>query len=179
MLAVFPLEVARAVQDRNNFDNLLDSRLVEINARASQPAKLKLLGTASPDDLKYVTDRIGDFDADNRAGMERLHSTASLQFATDGQSGWAYLQGGAGGPLRVKAGVIRARSPKRGSDPPPPRSSVLAVHARIGDGTVTATVRSGLVLRGANGDDVSRVGGRPRPCSWADGRARPQATVQQ
>jgi len=83
MLAVFPLEVARAVQDRNNFDNLLEVILDLGRNRSARftTGEVELLQEAvTHDDLKYVTDRIGDFDADNRAGMERtLHRISSIR----------------------------------------------------------------------------------------------------
>ena len=83
MLAVFPLEVARAVQDRNNFDNLLEV-ILDLGRNPSArftTGEVELLPEAvTHDDLKYVTDRIGDFDADNRAGMERtLHRISSIR----------------------------------------------------------------------------------------------------
>ena len=83
MLAVFPLEVARAVQDRNNFDNLLEV-ILDLGRNPSArftTGEVELLQEAvTHDDLKYVTDRIGDFDADNRAGMERtLHRISSIR----------------------------------------------------------------------------------------------------
>ena len=83
MLAVFPLEVARAVQDRNNFDNLLEVILDlgrNPSARFTTGEVELLQEPVTHDDLKYVTDRIGDFDADNRAGMERtLHRISSIR----------------------------------------------------------------------------------------------------
>lgn len=83
MLAVFPLEVARAVQSRDNFDNLLEV-ILDLGRNPSArftTGEVELLQVpVTHDDLKYVTDRIGDFDADNRAGMERtLHRISAIR----------------------------------------------------------------------------------------------------
>ncbi len=83
MLAVFPPEVAQAVQSRDNFDNLLEV-ILDLGRNPSArftTGELELLDEpVTQDDLKYVTDRIGDFDADNRAGMERtLHRISAIR----------------------------------------------------------------------------------------------------
>jgi len=83
MLAVFPLEVARAVQSRDNFDNLLEV-ILDLGRSPSArftSGEVELLDEpVTHDDLKYVTDRIGDFDADNRAGLERtLHRISAIR----------------------------------------------------------------------------------------------------
>jgi len=83
MLAVFPLEVARAVQSRDNFDNLLEV-ILDLGRNPSArftTGEVELLDSpVTHDDLRYVTDRIGDFDADNRAGMERtLHRISAIR----------------------------------------------------------------------------------------------------
>ena len=83
MLAVFPPEVAQAVQSRDNFDNLLEVILDlgrNPSARFTSGEVELLQEPVTHDDLKYVTDRIGDFDADNRAGMERtLHRISAIR----------------------------------------------------------------------------------------------------
>ena len=83
MLAVFPPEVAQAVQSRDNFDNLLEVILDlgrNSSARFTSGEVELLQEPVTHDDLKYVTDRIGDFDADNRAGMERtLHRISAIR----------------------------------------------------------------------------------------------------
>ena len=83
MLAVFPPEVAQAVQSRDNFDNLLEV-ILDLGRNSSArftSGEVELLDEpVTHDDLKYVTDRIGDFDADNRAGMERtLHRISAIR----------------------------------------------------------------------------------------------------
>ncbi len=83
MLAVFPPEVAQAVQSRDNFDNLLEV-ILDLGRNPSArftTGEVELLDEpVTHDDLKYVTDRIGDFDADNRAGMERtLHRISAIR----------------------------------------------------------------------------------------------------
>ena len=83
MLSVLPPEIARAVQSRDNFDNLLEvildlgriptARFVDAEVPLSEQNVTQF-------DLDYVTDRIGDFDADNRAGMERtLHRISAIR----------------------------------------------------------------------------------------------------
>jgi stage III sporulation protein SpoIIIAA len=83
MLSVLPPEIARAVQSRDNFDNLLEvildlgriptARFVDAEVPLSEQYVTQY-------DLDYVTDRIGDFDADNRAGMERtLHRISAIR----------------------------------------------------------------------------------------------------
>ena len=83
MLAVFPPEVAQAVQSRDNFDNLLEV-ILDLGRNPSArftTGEVELLDEpVTHDDLKYVTDRIGDFDADNRAGLERtLHRISAIR----------------------------------------------------------------------------------------------------
>ena len=83
MLAVFPPEVAQAVQSRDNFDNLLEV-ILDLGRNPSArftTGEVELFDEpVTHDDLKYVTDRIGDFDADNRAGMERtLHRISAIR----------------------------------------------------------------------------------------------------
>ena len=83
MLAVFPPEVASAVQSRDNFDNLLEV-ILDLGRNPSArftTGEVELLDNpVTHDDLKYVTDRIGEFDADNRAGMERtLHRISAIR----------------------------------------------------------------------------------------------------
>jgi len=83
MLAVFPPEVAQAVQSRDNFDNLLEV-ILDLGRNPSArftTGEVELLDEpVTQEDLEYVTDRIGDFDADNRAGMERtLHRISAIR----------------------------------------------------------------------------------------------------
>lgn len=83
MLAVFPPEVAQAVQSRDNFDSLLEV-ILDLGRNPSArfiTGEVELLDKpVTQEDLKYVTDRISDFDADNRAGMERtLHRISAIR----------------------------------------------------------------------------------------------------
>ncbi|HNW95586.1 MAG TPA: R3H domain-containing nucleic acid-binding protein [Anaerolineaceae bacterium] len=83
MLSVLPPDIARAVQSRDNFDNLLEvildlgrlptARFVDEEVPLSTQ-------NVTQADIDYVTTRIGDFDADNRAGMERtLHRISAIR----------------------------------------------------------------------------------------------------
>jgi len=83
MLAIFPLEVSRAVQSKDNFDDLLEV-ILDLGRNPSArftTGEVELLDKPiTQEDLKYVTDRISDFDADNRAGMERtLHRISAIR----------------------------------------------------------------------------------------------------
>ncbi len=83
LLDVLPPEVARAVQQANNSDNLLEivldlgrvpmARFVQGEVQLS-PEEV------TPADLDWVVSRIGEFDADNRAGLERtLHRISAIR----------------------------------------------------------------------------------------------------
>jgi stage III sporulation protein SpoIIIAA len=83
LLDVLPPEIAAAVQDVNDSDNFLEvildlgrvptarfvDREVVLNEREVGPA-----------DIDYVVERIGEFDTDNRAGLERtLHRISAIR----------------------------------------------------------------------------------------------------
>lgn len=83
MLNVFPHEIAAAVTEKNHFDDLLEvildlgriptARFVDYEA----PLLERLVEEA---DIHHVISRISDFDADNRAGMERtLHRISAIR----------------------------------------------------------------------------------------------------
>ncbi len=83
MLSVLPPDIASAVQSRDNFDNLLEvildlgrlptARFVDEEVPLSTQ-------NVTQSDIDYVTERIGTFDADNRAGMERtLHRISAIR----------------------------------------------------------------------------------------------------
>jgi len=83
MLSVLPPDIASAVQSRDNFDNLLEvildlgrlptARFVDEEVPLSAQ-------NVTQSDIDYVTERIGTFDADNRAGMERtLHRISAIR----------------------------------------------------------------------------------------------------
>ncbi|MBN2386351.1 MAG: AAA family ATPase [Anaerolineales bacterium] len=83
LLGVMPPEVAKAVQKANDSDNLLEvildlgrvptARFVdrEIILREVEVTRIE---------IDHVTERIGEFDADNRAGLERtLHRISAIR----------------------------------------------------------------------------------------------------
>jgi stage III sporulation protein SpoIIIAA len=83
LLDVLPPAVARAVQKANNSDNLIEivldlgripmARFVDGEMRLSEVEVART-------DIDYVVDRIGEFDADNRAGLERtLHRISAIR----------------------------------------------------------------------------------------------------
>lgn len=83
MLNVFPEEIAQAVMSANHFDDLLEVilDLGRVPSARFVDKEVKLLDrVVSQEDLDYVVSRIGDFDADNRAGMERtLHRISAIR----------------------------------------------------------------------------------------------------
>jgi stage III sporulation protein SpoIIIAA len=83
LLDVLPLDIRHSVEKANNSDNLLEiildlgrlptSRFVEeeINIRENEVTRAE---------IDYVDERIGEFDADNRAGIERtLHRISAIR----------------------------------------------------------------------------------------------------
>jgi stage III sporulation protein SpoIIIAA len=83
MLDVLPSEITRAVKAANDSDNLLEvildlgrlptARFVEREVVLSQTE-------ITHEDIDFVVKRIGEFDADNRAGMERtLHRISAIR----------------------------------------------------------------------------------------------------
>ena len=83
LLDVLPLDIRHSVEKSNNSDNLLEiildlgripsSRFVEgeINIRENEVTRAE---------IDYVDERIGEFDADNRAGIERtLHRISAIR----------------------------------------------------------------------------------------------------
>jgi len=83
LLSVLPPDIAKAVQRANNSDNLLEiildlgrlpvARFVNSEVELSEHE-------VTHEDLELVTSRIGDFDADNRAGLERtLHRISAIR----------------------------------------------------------------------------------------------------
>ncbi|MDD3948916.1 MAG: AAA family ATPase, partial [Anaerolineaceae bacterium] len=83
MLNVFPEEIAQAVGKANHFDNLLEIilDLGRVPKARFVDEEVKLLErVVTHADIEHVVDRIGDFDADNRAGLERtLHRISALR----------------------------------------------------------------------------------------------------
>ena len=83
LLEVLPPQVAQAVVEQNNSDNLLEivldlgripvARFVQGEGRLSEQE-------ITHEDINYVVSRVGDFDADNRAGLERtLHRISAIR----------------------------------------------------------------------------------------------------
>ena len=83
LLGVLPPRISDAVVKANNSDNLLEvvmdlgrlpqARFVDGEVTLSQDE-------VSHEDIRYVVERIGDFDADNRAGLERtLHRISGIR----------------------------------------------------------------------------------------------------
>ena len=83
MLDVFPEEIAQAVKKADHFDNLLEVilDLGRVPTARFVDGEVALLDRAvSQKDILHVVKRIGDFDADNRAGMERtLHRISAIR----------------------------------------------------------------------------------------------------
>lgn len=83
LLEVLPPQVAQAVVEQNNSDNLLEivldlgripvARFVQGEGRLSEKE-------ITHEDINFVVSRVGDFDADNRAGLERtLHRISAIR----------------------------------------------------------------------------------------------------
>ncbi len=83
LLNVLPPQVAEAVTHFNNSDNLLEI-ILDLGrfptARFTDSEKVLIQTEASHDEINYIVERIGDFDADNRAGLERtLHRISAIR----------------------------------------------------------------------------------------------------
>ena len=83
LLEVLPPEITRAVREANDSDNLLEVILdlgrVPTARFVDREVVLSDVEIGSID-IDYVVERIGDFDADNRAGMERtLHRISAIR----------------------------------------------------------------------------------------------------
>ena len=83
MLKVFPEEIAEAVDRTDHFDDLLEVvlDLGRIPTARFVDGEVKLLDRmVDHNDINYVVSRIGEFDADNRAGMEStLHRISAIR----------------------------------------------------------------------------------------------------
>jgi len=83
LLTVLPPVIARAVDEANNSDNLLEiildlGRLPKARFVADEVELSKV--EVTPADISHVVERIGEFDADNRAGLERtLHRISAIR----------------------------------------------------------------------------------------------------
>jgi stage III sporulation protein SpoIIIAA len=84
LLGVLPPAVAEAVSAANNSDNLLEV-ILDLGriptARFTNDEELELSKVeVRHADIDYVVERVGEFDADNRAGLERtLHRIAAIR----------------------------------------------------------------------------------------------------
>jgi stage III sporulation protein SpoIIIAA len=83
LLGVLPPSVAAAVTQANNSDNLLEI-ILDLGRLPTARFVDRELGLSqievSHDDINYVVERIGEFDADNRAGLERtLHRISAIR----------------------------------------------------------------------------------------------------
>lgn len=83
LLDVLPAHISQAVQAANNSDNL-----IEIVLDLGRPPLARFVdreiqlveSETTHDDINNVVDKIGDFDADNRAGLERtLHRISAIR----------------------------------------------------------------------------------------------------
>ncbi|NLE84695.1 MAG: AAA family ATPase [Chloroflexi bacterium] len=83
MLNVFPEEIAKSVAEANHFDDLLEVILDLGRAPTARfvDGEVTLLErVVDQNDINHVVNRIGEFDADNRAGMERtLHRISAIR----------------------------------------------------------------------------------------------------
>jgi stage III sporulation protein SpoIIIAA len=84
LLGILPQAIAKAVSAANNSDNLLEV-ILDLGrvptARFTNDEELVLNDVeVDHEQIEYVVERVGDFDADNRAGLERtLHRIAAIR----------------------------------------------------------------------------------------------------
>ncbi|MEW6715970.1 MAG: R3H domain-containing nucleic acid-binding protein [Chloroflexota bacterium] len=83
LLSVLPQDIKQAVEKLNDNDNLLEV-ILDLGriptARFTHSEVVLRDIEVSREDIDYVTERIGEFDADNRAGLERtLHRIAAIR----------------------------------------------------------------------------------------------------
>ena len=83
LLDVLPPEISRAVTKNGDEENLLEI-ILDLGrmptARYVEREIVLIEREVSQDELAFVVERIGDFDADNRAGLERtLHRIAAIR----------------------------------------------------------------------------------------------------
>ncbi|MGD2026817.1 MAG: R3H domain-containing nucleic acid-binding protein [Anaerolineales bacterium] len=83
LLEVLPEDISKSVKDKNNSDDLLE---VILDLGRVPTARLVMDEIVLQDrevsraDIDYVVERLGDFDADNRAGLERtLHRISAIR----------------------------------------------------------------------------------------------------
>jgi stage III sporulation protein SpoIIIAA len=83
LMAVLPVRIVESVKKANNSDNLLEIVLdlgrLPIARFVDKELELSKEEVARPD-IDFVVSRIGEFDADNRAGLERtLHRISAIR----------------------------------------------------------------------------------------------------
>lgn len=83
LMAVLPEEIAQAVKKQNNSADLLEV-ILDLGrvptARLVYEEIVLLDSEVTRVDIDYVVERLGDFDADNRAGLERtLHRISAIR----------------------------------------------------------------------------------------------------
>jgi stage III sporulation protein SpoIIIAA len=83
LLGVLPPTITQAVRDANDSDNLLEV-IMDLGrvptARFTNHETVLSESEIPHADIDYVVERIGDFDADNRAGLERtLHRISAIR----------------------------------------------------------------------------------------------------
>ena len=83
LLSVLPQDITGKVSALNDSDNLLEV-IMDLGrhptARFVGREVVLVAREITAADLAYVTDRIGEFDADNRAGLERtLHRISAIR----------------------------------------------------------------------------------------------------
>jgi stage III sporulation protein SpoIIIAA len=83
LMGVLPTAIAQAVKDANDSDNFLEVilDLGRLPTARFTDHEVELSDTeVTHADIDYVVDRIGEFDADNRAGLERtLHRISAIR----------------------------------------------------------------------------------------------------
>lgn len=83
MLAVFPQDLIQAVLSNDNFDDLIEVILDQGRKPAARFFKQEITlleRVVTSEDIEFITRRIGEFDADNRAGMEAtLHRISAIR----------------------------------------------------------------------------------------------------
>ena len=82
-MEVFPPKIAQAVIEVNNSDNLLEIILDLGRLPVARFVDQEIVLTQEEitrEDIEYLVARIGEFDADNRAGLERtLHRISAIR----------------------------------------------------------------------------------------------------
>ena len=83
LMSVLPKPIAEAVEHANDSDNLLevimDLGRIPTARFVDREVKLRDIEVAH-EDIDFVVERIGEFDADNRAGLERtLHRISAIR----------------------------------------------------------------------------------------------------